>query len=104
MQKRQLGHNGPQVGAIGLGCWSFAGSYGKTNTAESHNTLAAALDLGIDFLDTANVYGNGVSEQTIGSFLKSHPHRFTIATKGGIRRDPQTKVRSFDKSEQHLRE
>jgi aryl-alcohol dehydrogenase-like predicted oxidoreductase len=104
LQKRQLGHAGPQVGAIGLGCWSFAGAYGKTDTAASHDTLAAALDLGIDFLDTANVYGNGVSEQTIGSFLKSRPHAFTIATKGAIRRDPETNVRSFDNSEPHLRE
>jgi len=104
LQKRQLGRDGPQVGAIGLGCWSFAGAYGKTDTATSHNTLARALDLGIDFLDTANVYGNGVSEQTIGSFLKSRPHEFTIATKAGIWRDPETQVRSFNNSESHLRE
>lgn len=104
MQQRQLGRNGPQVGAIGLGCWSFAGAYGKTDADASHDTLAAALDLGIDFLDTANVYGNGVSEQVIGSFLKANPHRFTIATKAGIRRDPQTRERSFDNSEAHLRE
>lgn len=104
VQTRQLGHGGPRVGAIGLGCWSFAGAYGATDTATSHDTLARALDLGIDFVDTANVYGNGVSEQTIGSFLKTHPHRFTIATKGGIRRDPETNVRSFDNGEAHLRE
>lgn len=103
MQKRELGRGGPMVSAIGLGCWSFAGAYGATDTAESHATLAKALDLGIDFLDTANVYGNGISEKAIGSFIKDHPGRFRIATKGGIKRDPETKVRSFDNGPEHLR-
>ncbi len=103
MQKRQLGKDGPLVSAIGLGCWSFAGAYGPADPAESHATLARALDLGIDFLDTANVYGGGVSEQVIGSFIKDHPGRFKIATKGGIRRDPETNVRGFDNSPEHLR-
>ena len=91
------------VSAIGLGCWSFAGAYGPTDVSESHATLARALDLGIDFLDTANVYGNGVSEQVIGSFIKDHPGRFKIATKGGIRRHPETNERGFDNSPEHLR-
>ena len=103
MQKRQLGRNGPMVSAIGVGCWSFAGSYAPTDQAESHATLAKALDLGIDFLDTANVYGNGVSEQVIGAFIKDRPNAFKIATKGGIRRDPKTNVRGFDNSPEHLR-
>ncbi len=104
MHKRQLGRGGPMVSAIGLGCWSFAGAYGPTTEAESHATLAAALELGVDFLDTANVYGGGVSERAIGSFIKIHPGRFTIATKGGIRRDPVTNIRSFDNSPEHLRQ
>ena len=103
MQKRELGSGGPKVSAIGVGCWSFAGAYGPTDTAETHATLAKALDLGIDFLDTANVYGNGVSEQAIGSFIKANPGRFKIATKAGIKRDPETKVRSFDNGPEHLR-
>lgn len=103
MRKRQLGKDGPLVSAIGLGCWGFAGTYGATSEAESHATLAAALDLGIDFLDTANVYGGGVSEQTIGSFIKGNPNNFTIATKGGIHRDPVTNERKFDNSPEHLR-
>ena len=104
MYKRQLGTGGPEVSAIGVGCWSFAGAYGPTTEAESHDTLAAALDLGIDFLDTANVYGAGVSEKVIGSFIKDHPHKFTIATKAGIYRNPDTNVRSFNNSPEHLRE
>lgn len=104
MQKRQLGKAGPVVSAIGLGCWNFAGPYGPTDARESHATLAKAIDLGIDFLDTAIVYGNGLSEQVIGSFIKDHPGRFKIATKGGIRRDPKTNVRGFDNSPEYLRE
>lgn len=103
MEKRQLGKNGPLVSAIGLGCMSFAGFYGATNEADSHATLASAIDMGIDFLDTANIYGNGVSEKTIGSFLKQNPHEFTIATKAGIYRDPETNVRGFNNSPEHLR-
>lgn len=102
MEQRQLGKDGPKVSAMGLGCWSFAGSYGPTDVAESHAALARALDLGIDFLDTANVYGNGVSEQVIGAFIKDHPGRFTIATKGGIWRD-ENNVRGFNNSPEHLR-
>jgi len=104
MQMRKLGENGPHVSAIGLGCWSFAGAYGPTDTTESHQTLKKALDLGITFLDTANVYGAGVSEKTIGAFIKDNPGKFTIATKAGIYRDPETNVRSFNNSPEHLRE
>lgn len=101
MQQRQLGSNGKSVGAIGLGCMSFAGMYGATDMAESHATLARALELGVTHLDTALVYGNGVSEQVIGAFIKDHPGRFSIATKGGIRTSPS---REFDNSEAYLRE
>jgi aryl-alcohol dehydrogenase-like predicted oxidoreductase len=104
MQKRHLGKGGPVVGAIGFGCWSFAGAYGPTDEAESHATLAKGYDLGMDFLDTANVYGAGVSERVIGSFLKSHSGHFTIATKAGIYRTPDTNERTFNNSPEHLRE
>ncbi|MCP5370929.1 MAG: aldo/keto reductase [Hyphomicrobiales bacterium] len=104
MQTRRLGRDGPLVGAIGLGCWSFAGSYGPTTAAESHATLARALDLGVTFLDTSDVYGHGESERVIGAFIKDHPHRFTIATKGGIRRKPGETARTFDNSPDYLRQ
>lgn len=103
MNRRQLGANGPMVSEIGLGCWSFGGSYGPTTQSESHETLATAIDLGIDFLDTANVYGMGVSEEVIGSFLKKHSARFVIATKAGIHRDPETNRRGFNNAPEHLR-
>jgi len=104
VETRKLGKDGPEVGAIGLGCWSFAGAYGPTDLAESHRTLARALELGIDHLDTANVYGNGVSEEAIAGFIKDHPNRFKIATKGGIHRPPETNQRTFNNGPDHLRE
>jgi aryl-alcohol dehydrogenase-like predicted oxidoreductase len=100
VQRRKLGKNGPEVGAVGLGCMSFGGIYGATDMAESHRTLARALDLGVDHLDTANIYGEGVAEEVIGAFVKDHPNRFTIATKAGIKNKP---VRGFDNSPEHLR-
>ncbi|ABG31213.1 aldo/keto reductase [Roseobacter denitrificans] len=103
MQNRQLRQDGKTVSAIGLGCWSFAGSYGATSESEAHETLAAARDLGVDFLDTANVYGMGVSESIIGSYLKTTQNTFTIATKAGISRDPQTGARVFNNTAAYLR-
>lgn len=100
MQQRRLGKDGPLVGAVGLGCWSFAGSYGAATVEECHATLAAALELGVTHLDTSNRYGDGISEEIIGAFIKHHPGRFSIATKGGIISKP---VRRFDNSPEHLR-
>ncbi|MEF2549958.1 aldo/keto reductase [Aurantimonas sp. A2-1-M11] len=100
MERRRLGTNGPEVAPVGLGCMSFGGIYGATDVVESHRTLARAIDLGIDHLDTADIYGQGVSEEVIGSFLKTRPHRFVIATKAAIKVSPQ---RSFDNSPDHLR-
>lgn len=101
MQQRELGRGGPKVGAIGLGCMSFAGFYGPTDEAEAHRTLAKAQELGVTHLDTARIYGMGVSESIIGSFLKQNKHQFSIATKGGIVPSPE---RKFDNSPEHLRE
>ncbi len=101
MQQRKLGKDGPEVGAIGLGCMSFAGPYGKIDEAQAHRILAASLDLGITHLDTAVLYGGGVSESYIGSFIKDHPNRFTIATKAGIVTKPE---RHFNNTPTYLRE
>jgi aryl-alcohol dehydrogenase-like predicted oxidoreductase len=103
MRKRGIRQDGKVISEVGLGCWSFGGSYGPTTEAEAHRTLSAALDLGVDFLDTANVYGMGASEQIIGFFLNGDPSRFTIATKAGIWRDPETGKRGFNNSAAYLR-
>lgn len=104
VKRRQLGQGGPVISAIGVGGLSFSAFYGPTTEAASHAVLAAALELGIDHVDTANVYGVGLSERVIGSFLAGRRGEvpFTIATKAGIRRDPETGARGFDNSKAHL--
>ena len=84
MKTRKLGLNGPEVSVIGLGCMSFTGFFGSTNKAESFTCLDSARDHGINFLDTAEMYGKGLSEELIGEYQQSRGHRFSIATKGGI--------------------
>ena len=100
MQKRQLGAGGPMVSAIGLGCMSFAGFFGETDEATSLRCLDAAWDHGIDFLDTANIYGMGRSERVIGTWLATRKPKVVIATKAGIVSGPE---RRFDNSEAYLR-
>lgn len=106
MQKRQLGSGGPLVSAVGIGAMSFSDFYGPTTEAASHAVLDAATDLGIDHIDTANVYGAGGSETVIGTYFAARGaaarDRFTIATKAAITRDPQTGDRCFDNSAAHL--
>ncbi len=88
------------VSAIGLGCMSFAGFFGETDEATSLRCLDAALDHGIDFLDTANIYGMGRSERVIGTWLASRKPQVVIATKASIVTQPE---RRFDNSEPYLR-
>jgi aryl-alcohol dehydrogenase-like predicted oxidoreductase len=85
---------------------SFGGFYGSTSEADSMRALARALDLGVDFLDTADVYGDGLCEHVIGKFLaedKSRRARVTLATKFAIRRRDDG-ARFFDNSAAHIRE
>lgn len=105
MKQRRLGKDGPEIGAIGLGCMSFAGAYGDSDEATSHATLARALELGVTHLDTALIYGKGRSEEMIGAFLKTNPaarDQFVIATKGGI--NPGKPGRNVDNAPDFLRE
>ena len=101
MKMRRLGVDGPEVGAMGLGCMSFAGVYGATDEATSHRTLDMAKERGFRFLDTANIYGNGVSETVIGNYLKGAKGDWVIATKAAIR--VEEGERFFDNSGPHLR-
>lgn len=98
MKTRQLGAGGPRVSAIGLGCMSFGGIFGPTNADESLACLDAAWDAGVTFLDTANIYGMGVSETVLGQWLATRKHPVHIATKAAIVRGA-----GFDNSERHLR-
>jgi aryl-alcohol dehydrogenase-like predicted oxidoreductase len=78
---------GRDAGVVGLGTWQLGADWGDVTEEEAHGTLRAAYDAGVTFFDTADVYGNGRSEQFLGSFRTSHPD-VTIATKMG-RRVPQ---------------
>ena len=100
MQRRRLGAGGPEVSAIGIGAMSFAGVYGAATEAEAHAVLDAALGLGIDHIDTSNIYGAGRSEAMIGSFLGGREGLFRIATKAGVRNEGGR--RWFDNSAGHL--
>lgn len=102
MKTRPLGKNGPQVSEVSLGCMSFAGFYGKTDQAEAFACLDAARDAGIDFLDTSDLYGAGLSETWIGAYQKDRGYRFKIATKGGIVKGAPRGT--ADNSETYLRE
>ena len=105
-QIRQIGQDETKLASVGVGAMSFTNFYGPCDDVQAEAILTAALDLGLNHLDTSNVYGMGVSEQRIGSFLAKQGHQatdfFHIATKAGICRDPDTGVRFFNNEAAYL--
>jgi aryl-alcohol dehydrogenase-like predicted oxidoreductase len=102
LPKRQLGKNGPMVGAIGLGCMSFAGAYGGAPEKDCFAVLDRCVELGVTLMDTANIYGNGRSEEILGTWLKANPgHPFVVSTKAGI---VTGEPRSTNNAKAYLRE
>jgi aryl-alcohol dehydrogenase-like predicted oxidoreductase len=85
MQRRQLGH-GPQISALGLGCMGMSEFYGPSDDAVSIAVIHRALELGIDFFDTADMYGSGRNEELLGRALRDRRDRAVIATKFAIQR------------------
>ncbi len=84
MKIRQLGTQGLRVSELGLGCMGMSTAYGATDEVESIATIHRALELGITFLDTSDMYGNGANEQLIGKAIADRRDQVTLATKFGI--------------------
>ena len=97
MEYRRLGTTGPNVSALGLGCMGMSGMYGPADRAESIATIHAALDAGINLLDTGDFYGMGHNEMLIGQALRGIPRdKATVSVKFGALRDPANGWGGYD--------
>src|SRR5689334_3790712 len=91
MEYRSLGRTGWQISEIGFGSWGIGGTeWGNTDDKASLAALNRAIDLGVNFIDTADVYGDGHSEQLIAQVRKARSEELIIATKAGRRLNPHT--------------
>ncbi len=84
MKTRILGSAGIEVSAIGLGCWGMSGAYGASDRKESIETIHEAVEQGINFIDTADIYGDGHNEMLVGEALKNIRYRVVLASKFGF--------------------
>ena len=113
MFKRFLGRSGIEISAMGLGCWAIGGPFwkkglpvgwGQVNDTESSRCIHRAIDLGINFFDTADVYGCGHSERVLGKALTGHHHSVVIATKfGQVLVEETRQAIGYDTSPEHIR-
>ncbi|MEV1171316.1 aldo/keto reductase [Nonomuraea sp. NPDC049784] len=101
MNKRTLGNGGPQVSALGLGCMGMSDFYGPGDEKESIAVIHRALDLGVDFLDTADTYGLGANEELVGRAIKDRRDEVVLATKFGVKRGGG--ARSIENSPEYIR-
>ncbi|AFZ67728.1 aldo/keto reductase [Deinococcus peraridilitoris] len=90
MQYRTLGKTGYEISTISFGAWAIGGTWGEVNDQDSMAALHRALDLGVNFFDTADVYGDGHSERLIARLRRERPEPFYVATKAGRRLSPHT--------------
>ncbi|MFA5257223.1 MAG: aldo/keto reductase [Opitutales bacterium] len=106
MNSKKLGNSDIAISALGMGCWAIGGpvfhgdkpiAYGQTDDAAATLAIHTALDLGITFFDTADMYGAGHSERVLGAALKGRRDKVAVATKFGVRFDEATKQATFEK-------
>lgn len=93
MKRKPLGNEGLQASELGLGCMGMSDFYGKRNDAESINVIHRAIELGVTFLDTADMYGPYINEELVGKAIQGRRDEVTLATKFGIVRDPNDPTR-----------
>ena len=90
MKLRKFGKIGWNVSEIGLGCWAIGSEWGDVSSEDAKEVLKTSLDHGVNFFDTADVYGDGRSEKFVGQLLNSTSERIYVATKSGRRLNPHT--------------
>lgn len=103
LKKRRLGDQGLEVSELGLGCMGMSQSYGTPNDAESIATIHRAIELGVTFFDTAEVYGPYLNEQLLGKALKGHREKVIVATKFGFK-IVDGKMVGLDSHPSHIRQ
>src|SRR5881296_3180113 len=103
MKQRKLGRNGPMVSSMGLGCMGMSDFYGHRDDQESIATIHRALDLGVNLLDTADVYGPFTNEELVGRAIRGRRDQVFLATKFGIVRGADPNVRGVNGRPEYVR-